>query len=151
MRVKFKEYLANKLQDDLYYVFLCRMKKISTKTLDFIPASHEDQKDPGALKKVLFKTSDFSPKGKIQMINWVKLRRGKSFTPHYHEDMDEVFIIISGKVKMSIDSEEEILEKGDAVFAPMRSVHQMDNIGEEDACYIALGVSLGKGGKTVCV
>lgn len=127
------------------------MKKIATKDLKFIPASHEDQKDPGVLKKVLFKTNDFSKKGRIQMINWAKLKKEKSFIPHFHEDMDEVFIIISGKVRMRIDNEEEVLEKRDAVFVPMKSIHQMENIGNSDICYIALGVSLGKGGRTICI
>jgi mannose-6-phosphate isomerase-like protein (cupin superfamily) len=125
------------------------MKKITFKKLAFIPASHEDKTDPGSLKKVFFTFADFPPNSRLQMINWAKLPVGKSFNSHYHEDMDEVFIILSGKVKIETGGEEEILEVGDAVFIPMKEIHKMENIGEKDVNYLAIGVSLGKGGKTV--
>lgn len=125
------------------------MKKVSFNTLSFIPASHEDQNSPGVLKKVLFSGIDFIPEGKVEMINWALLPKDKSFIPHYHEDMDEIFIIISGKTRIKIGKEEELLEKGDAVLIPMRSIHEMENIGKKDVNYIVIGISLGKGGRTV--
>lgn len=127
------------------------MKKISLKNISYIPASHEDKDDPGVLKKALFEKNDFPLGSKIEMINWATLLKGKSFKSHYHEDMDEVFIIISGKLKIEIDGEKDFLEKGDAVFIPMKKIHQMENIDKEDAHYIVVGVSLGKNGKTVRV
>ncbi len=126
------------------------MQVIRSKDLKYIPASHEDQQNPGVWKKILFKKADLV-KGKIQMINWAKLPVGKTFNPHYHEDMDEVFIILNGKVKIRIDQEEEELEKGDAVVTPMRTVHQMSNICGEDVCYIVIGISRQLDGKTVTV
>ncbi len=118
--------------------------------LKFIPASHEDPKDPGALKKILLKKDDI-PKGRIQMINWAKIPIGKSFAPHYHEKMLEVFIIMNGKVKAKIDKEEAILEKGDMVIANAGQVHTMTNLSNEDVDYFAMGVVTGEGGKTVNV
>lgn len=125
------------------------MKTITFKSLSFIPASHEDQESPGALKKVLFTIKDFHPEGKIQMINWAKLPYGKVFACHFHEDMEEVFIISAGKVRIRVGKEIEKLEKGDAVLIPMGVSHQIENIGAEDADYIAIGISLGKGGRTI--
>lgn len=125
------------------------MKTIIFKSLSFTPASHENQKSPGAFKKVLFTIKDFLPEGKIQMINWAKLPCGKAFACHFHEDMEEVFIISAGKVRLKVGKEIEKLEKGDAVLIPMGVSHQMENIGAEDADYIAIGISLGKGGKTI--
>ena len=103
--------------------------------LDFIPASHEDPNDPGALKKVLLTKTDL-PEGRIQMINWAQIPIGKTFAPHYHEKMVEVFIIMNGKVKAKIsakgepssgwDSEEEILEKGNCnlpTFLQSQKIH----------------------------
>lgn len=124
------------------------MKIIRFNDLDFIPASHEDPKDPGALKKVLLKRNDL-PKGRIQMINWAKIPKGKSFAPHYHEQMIEVFIIMTGKVKVKIDSEEEVLEKGDMVIAMEKQVHTMENISDENVDYITLGIATSEDGKTV--
>lgn len=124
------------------------MKIVRFKDLNFIPASHEDPKDPGALKKVLLKRDDI-PKGQIQMINWAKIPIGKSFAPHYHESMIEVFIIMNGKVKVKIDNEEAILEKGDMVIAMEGQVHTMTNLSDEDVEYFAMGIVTSEGGKTV--
>lgn len=124
------------------------MKIVHFKDLDFIPASHEDPKDPGALKKILLKRDDL-PKGQIQMINWAKIPVGKSFAPHFHESMAEVFIIMTGKVKAKIDNEEEILEKGDLVVAYEGQAHTFENISDEDVNYLTMGVVTGEGGKTI--
>lgn len=126
------------------------MKIIRSKELKFIPASHEEAKSPGVWKKILLEKDDLI-KGRVQMINWSKLPVGSSFKPHYHEDMEEVFIILKGKAKIKVGNGQEVIEKGDAVVIPMRKVHEMKNIGKEEVEYLALGVSLGKGGKTVVV
>ena len=126
------------------------MKIVRADQLQFIPASHEDPKSPGALKKVLFKKADLLA-GRIEMINWSKIPVGKAFKPHYHQDMEEVFIILKGEVKIKVDGEEEILNEGDAVVIPMGKVHEMENISQKDVDYLALGISLEKGGRTVNV
>jgi len=124
------------------------MKIIRTAELEFIPASHEDPESPGVFKKVMFRKDDFVD-GKVEMINWALLPKGRSFAPHYHEDMQEVFIIIRGKAKVTIDEETGSLYQGDAVVIPVGSVHKMENIGTEDVEYIVVGISKGTYGKTV--
>lgn len=124
------------------------MRVVRFNGLDFIPASHEDPKDPGALKKILLQRDDIPPV-RIQMINWAKIPIGKSFAPHYHEKMIEVFIIMTGKVKVKIDKEEAILEKGDMVIASEGQVHTFENISNEDVNYLAMGVVTSEGGKTI--
>ncbi|MBI2334506.1 cupin domain-containing protein [Candidatus Daviesbacteria bacterium] len=126
------------------------MKIVHFKNLNFIPASHEDPKDPGALKKVLLKRDDL-PAGRVQMINWARLPKSKTFTPHYHEQMMEVFIIMNGKVKAKIGQDEAILEKGDLVIAKEGEIHTFENLSDEDIDYLAMGVVTGEGGKTVNV
>ncbi len=126
------------------------MKIIKFQDLEFIPASHENSNNPGALKKVLLKRDDL-PAGRIQMINWAKIPKGKSFAPHYHESMIEVFIMISGKVKAKIDDEEDILEKGDMVIAKEGQIHTMTNLSDEDVEYFAMGIVTAEGGKSVNV
>lgn len=132
------------------YDIIFSMKIVRFTGQNFIPASHEDPKDPGALKKVLFQKDDLEP-GRIQMINWATIPPGKSFTPHYHENMFEVFIIMSGRVKVRVNEEEAILEKGDGVVVPEKGIHEMTNLGEAVCEYIAMGVVTKTGGKTVNV
>jgi mannose-6-phosphate isomerase-like protein (cupin superfamily) len=126
------------------------MKIIRSAELEFIPASHEDTESPGVFKKVMFRKDDFVD-GKVEMINWALLPTGKSFAPHYHGDMQEVFIMIQGKAKITVDEEAEYLDRGDAVVIPVGSVHKMENIGTENVEYIVVGMSKGTGGKTVVV
>lgn len=118
--------------------------------LEFIPASHEDPKDPGVWKKVLAKKDELVP-GRVQMINWARMEVGKAFEAHYHEDMQEVFIILAGKVEILVDDETETLASGDMVIIDERQVHRMKNIGEEPVEYIVVGISREQGGKTVNV
>lgn len=125
------------------------MKIVRFKDLNFIPASHEDPKDPGVLKKVLLK--NILPPGQIQMINWARIPKGKTFAPHYHESMIEVFVMISGKVKAKIGQEEAILEKGDLVIAFEKEIHTFENISNEDADYFAMGLAIKPGGKSINV
>lgn len=124
------------------------MKIIRSTDLEFIPASHEDPNNPGVLKKVLARRADLA-EGNIQMINWALLPVGKSFEPHYHEDMEEVFIILSGEVETTIDGESDKLYKGDLVIIPAQAVHQMKNLGRNEAEYVAMGISNTGTGKTI--
>lgn len=123
------------------------MKIIRSDELEFVPASHEDPKSPGSLKKVLVKKDDIR-QGRLQMVNWSLLPEGKSFRTHYHEDMDEVFVIMKGKAIISSGSESYTLNPGDAVIIPAGQTHEMKSIGA-DVEYIAMGVASGTGGKTV--
>ena len=126
------------------------MKIIRLQELEFIPAGHEDPKSPGVLIKVILKKHDLLA-GHLQMINWARMAEGNSFRPHYHEDMEEIFIILKGKARIQIREEEAILAKEEVVVVPMGEVHEMKNIGDEEAEYIVIGISQGKGGKTVVV
>ena len=124
------------------------MKILRSKDIESIAASHEDVISPGVYKKVILEKTDFI-EGRIQMVNWAFLPKGKSFKSHYHEDMQEVFIIIKGHVRIIVGNEQVELCKGDTVVVPVRSVHMMENIGKADVEYIVIGVSKGTGGKTI--
>jgi mannose-6-phosphate isomerase-like protein (cupin superfamily) len=118
--------------------------------LPFVRASHEDPKFPGVLKKVLLRADDFVV-GKVQMVNWALLAPGRSFKRHYHEDMQEVFIIIRGDARITVGGREARIGPGDVVVIPVGDIHTMENIGEEAVEYIVVGISEEKGGKTVVV
>ncbi len=126
------------------------MKIVRLKDLEWVPASHEDPQSAGVLKKVLLSKADLL-EGLPQMVNWCILGKGKSFQAHYHQDMEEIFILLKGEARIRVGEEEADLAKEEAVVVPFPMVHEMKNVGEEEVEYIAIGISLGKGGKTVLV
>ena len=130
------------------FVSMHSMHVIRGAAMNFIPAGHEDRKDPGALKKILFKKDELR-EGRIQMINWAKIPVGKSFQSHHHEDMEEIFILLSGAAEITVGSEIERLQTGDAVVIAEKSDHMMKNIGDIDVEYIVVGITRDQGGKTI--
>ncbi len=116
----------------------------------FVPAGHEDPLSPGVLKKVLLEKADLQ-RGRVQMVNWANLGVGKCFARHYHEDMQEIFIVVQGEAEITVGTEAAILGRGDAVVIDPREIHQMRNVGTEPVEYLAIGITQEAGGKTVVV
>lgn len=124
------------------------MKLVRSNKLVFVPASHEDPKNPGVFKKVLLKKGDVQS-GVVEMVNWAKLPKNKSFNSHLHEDMEEVFIIISGSVEASIGEEKTTLNSGDTLVVPINTPHSFKNKSNTTVEYIVFGVSKNTGGSTI--
>ncbi len=85
------------------------------------------------------------------MVNWACLGVGRRFARHYHEDMQEVFIIVQGEAEIVVGTEAAILRRGDVVVIDAREVHQMRNVGTEPVEYLAIGITSEAGGTTVVV
>ena len=126
------------------------MRIVRASELNYEPASHEPPENPGVLKKVLARKKDLL-EGRIQMVNWSLCPQGSSFAKHYHEDMQEVFIILNGSVSMTVEEEQVFLGKGDVAIIEPREIHQMTNTCDQDVEYVVFGISLEQGGKTVIV
>jgi mannose-6-phosphate isomerase-like protein (cupin superfamily) len=126
------------------------MQVVRGSEIEFVPASHEDPKNPGVLKRVLATKAHLS-EGRVQMLNWSRLPQGSSFQAHYHEDMQEVFVILNGTVEMVVAEETVELTGGDAILIEMREVHQMHNRCDDDVDYLVFGIATGQNGKTVVV
>lgn len=126
------------------------MKYVTANESGFVPASHEDPNNPGVLKRVIATAADLQL-GQVQMVNWARLPIGHSFNSHYHEDMQEVFVLLLGSVTMTVDDETVTMNAGDTVIVEPREIHQMTNVGTEPAEYLVFGISSQDGGKTVVV
>ena len=124
------------------------MRIIPSANRSFVPAGHENPLSPGVLKKVLLEKADLRP-GRVQMVNWAFLGVGKQFARHYHEDMQEIFVIVQGEAVITVAAETATLRRGDAVLIDPREIHQMRNTGTEAVEYLAIGITSEAGGKTV--
>jgi mannose-6-phosphate isomerase-like protein (cupin superfamily) len=126
------------------------MKVVRFSEIAEVPASHEDPKNPGVVKRVLVKRDGFID-GRVQMINWATLLPGKSFALHYHEDMQEVFVMMKGRAVAKINGEEINVEKGDALVIDPGDRHEMYNPGSDPVLYLVIGIAGNKDGKSINV
>lgn len=126
------------------------MKIVRFSDREFVPAGHESPISPGVWKKVLLVKQDLTP-GTVQMVNWARLPAGRSFAPHYHEDMQEVFVMLTGEAEITVGEETSVLRRGDAILIDAREVHEMRNSGSTDAEYLAIGIAGTANGKTVVI
>lgn len=115
-----------------------------------VPASHEAPGAPGVRKRVMLDSADFI-EGRPQMLNWALLPAASRFQPHYHEDMQEVFVITAGRAEITVGAETAQLTAGDVVTVPPGAVHTMRSLGGAPVDYIVIGISTGRGGRTVVV
>ena len=126
------------------------MKVVRGSEISFVPASHEDPSKPGVYKRVLATHADLLS-GQVMMVNWARLPAGSAFQRHYHEDMQELFVLLGGPVTMTVDGDPQTLNSGDAILIAPREIHEMTNDSGGDVEYIVFGISTGAGGQTVVV
>lgn len=126
------------------------MQFIARDQSPFVAASHEPPDRPGVLKRVIATAGQFQG-GHVQMLNWARLPGRSSFQPHYHEDMQEVFVLLSGDVEMQCGDERVRMAAGDSVLVDAGEVHRMQNLSDADADYLVFGISAGRNGRTVVV
>ena len=116
------------------------MRIIRGNEIPFIPASHEDQDRPGVLKRVLAKREELID-GRVQMINWARLPAGSSFRAHYHEDMEETFIILSGHVEVNVNGQAHDLTSGSLEPDLLRLDLDSGDVESRSGCPVYLGTN----------
>jgi len=126
------------------------MKIIRARDIAAQPASHEDPEAPAVLKRVMLQREDLQ-EGRLQMINWSTLLPGKTFRDHYHDNMEEVFIVVAGRAKIMVDDEAAEISEGDVVVIPKGGVHRMKNSGQKNVEFISLGIAPGARGRTIVI
>ena len=105
---------------------------------------------PAVLKKVLANSAEIQV-GQIMMVNWSKLNPGMSFQPHYHEDMQGLFIVLAGQGVFNVAGKSVPIEPGDCVIVDPREIHSMHNPTENALLFLVIGIASGEDGKTVMV
>jgi len=51
--------------------------------------------------------------------------------PHYHRNRDEIYYIVKGRGIMKVNNEVRAIREGDVILIPKKSVHSLENKGEE--------------------
>lgn len=71
-----------------------------------------------------------SPSRNLKMGYTIVYPTGKT-TGHSHDDMEEVYFIVSGRGKMVIGNDEFSIQTGDALYVPFGEFHTTYNTGIE--------------------
>lgn len=71
-----------------------------------------------------------SPSKNLKMGHTIIYPTGKT-TGHAHEDMEEVYYILSGKGKMVVGDDEFPIQTGDAFYVPFGEYHVTYNTGNQ--------------------
>jgi putative monooxygenase len=66
-----------------------------------------------------------------------KVDPGSSSSLHSHDDVEEIFFVISGHGKIRVGNEEEEIEPGSCIYIPTGSPHQLINPGDETLKIVA--------------
>lgn len=56
---------------------------------------------------------------------------GRAVTPHHHQELEEIYYILSGRGVMSVGDEQREVGAGDAVYVPRGYRHTLENTGDE--------------------
>lgn len=101
-----------------------RLLSMQTKTSGDIPAEVEPE---------------FRCLKEITYVSMARLEPGKAYEAHSHSDHEEVYYIISGRGRMTIDKEDARFKDGDVIYIPVNMMHSIANDGDETVEFLAFG------------
>lgn len=92
------------------------LKSISE--IEFSNSSH-----PGQTKKVIF--HDFEMISSVTQVAYAELRAGEIVEEHYHESMEEVFLILDGECEFNLDGVSHLLKKEEVIKIAPKIKHKL--------------------------
>ncbi len=71
-----------------------------------------------------------------QSLAEAKVAPGRTTEEHYHQDSEEIYYILRGKGRMSLEGEAREVKAGDGIAIPPGSRHQIENIGTGELVFL---------------
>ncbi len=100
----------------------------SISEIEFSNSSH-----PGHIKKVLFHGYEMA--SSVTQVAYAELRAGDSVEEHYHDSMEEVFLILDGECEFSLDGVSHLLEKGEVIKIAPKIKHKLSALRDTKLYY----------------
>ncbi len=69
-------------------------------------------------------------------LGYVSIQPGESTQEGFHEDEEEIYVVLEGRARLRLGEETAQVEKGHVVYVPRRTVHQMTCISAEPLQYL---------------
>ena len=117
--------IVNKNQKE--FVSLQAHEGVGKIRMKFFHQKHQKFRDAPDIPKVdkkLFKGSNW------EFFSYAELPVGCTVGKHKHEDTDEIYFILEGDARISINGESKRLRSGDVVLTRIGSVHSIDDVKE---------------------
>jgi mannose-6-phosphate isomerase-like protein (cupin superfamily) len=108
------------------------MKKINIKSIKTTLA-HEEIK-----RKALVKVGEL--KSKVQTVNYAWLEPNQSFSPHKHDDCEELYFFLEGKGKMRINDRIFEVKKNDFVVVEVGEWHNLKNTSLKKLLFLTVRI-----------
>lgn len=97
--------------------------------------SPKNRRGGGQLSHLLLAPGQFG--SQRLAITLVEGAPGSRQSLHAHSDSEQVYVIVSGRGRMTVASEERELEAGTLVFIPPGAEHAIYNPGPEELVYVS--------------
>jgi mannose-6-phosphate isomerase-like protein (cupin superfamily) len=108
------------------------MKKLNAKNISETLAHNQ------VPRKALIKVGD--SKTKLQTVNEAYLEPGKGFTPHTHNDSEEIYYFLEGEGTMVIDNKKIKIKTGDVVTVEVGESHTLKNTSAKKLRFLTIRV-----------
>ena len=109
------------------------MKKLNSTTLKEVGVSHNSE----IKKRIMIKSGEYS---NIQMFSRAIFYPKQSSLPHTHQDMTEVFFILSGRGIFHSKDKEILVKKDDYISIPSGEEHWQSNPFNEPLELLYFGI-----------
>ena len=75
-------------------------------------------------------------------VAYAMLQEGKTYEAHAHGDHEEIYYIISGNGKITVNGETREIRDGDAVYIPAGDTHSIGNTGSGFLIFLAFSAQV---------
>jgi quercetin dioxygenase-like cupin family protein len=80
------------------------------------------------------------PKEGIENVEVIfgEMEPGGLADPHYHEEIEQIMYILTGKAHVIIEGKESTLSEGDVLWIPKRAMHEVKNVGDSNLRFLLM-------------
>ena len=107
------------------------MDSINISEIEFTKSSH-----PGQLKKVIFIGSEMI--SAVTQVANAELRAGDIVEEHYHDSMEEVFLVLDGNCEFCLDGVPQLLIKDSVIKIAPKIKHKLKALTETKLYYFGV-------------
>ena len=107
------------------------MDSINISELEFTKSSH-----PRQLKKVIFKGSEM--KSSITQVAYAELLAGEIIDEHFHDSMEEVFLVLDSNCEFCLDGVPQVLTKDSVIKIAPKIKHKLKALTETKLYYFGV-------------